>query len=49
MTETYHFEPTSRIELRERLDERGEDMDEIDHEDDLEDEGYPENDNLQML
>lgn len=48
MPKTSHWEPT-RSELRERLDERGENIDEIDHEDDLESDGYPEEENLQML
>ena len=47
MPETYHYEPTAHSELRQYYDEKGDDIDEIDHEE--EDEGSPELDNQQML
>jgi len=47
MTDTYHYEPKKGDELRQWYDEHGDDVDEVDHEE--EGDGNPENDNLQML
>ena len=45
----YHYEAPRNEEVRRRADEKGDSVDEIDHEDDVEDDGDPENDNLTML
>jgi hypothetical protein len=41
----HHYEAPRREELRQRADEKGDSIEEIDHEDNVEDEGYPENEN----
>jgi hypothetical protein len=41
----YHYEHPRREELRQRADEKGDSIEEIDQEDDLEDDGSPENEN----
>jgi hypothetical protein len=41
----HHYEAPSNEELRQRADEKGDSIEEIDHEDDIEDDGEPENEN----